>query len=78
MKIGVVGLGLIGGSFCRAIKAKTNYQCFGLDREPKTLKDALNVGAIDGILEEYCHGFAAVYPMDVSFDDFGAASIHFV
>ena len=52
MKIGVVGLGLIGGSFCRAIKTKTNYQCFGLDREHKTLKDALNVGAIDGILEE--------------------------
>ena len=51
MKIGVVGLGLIGGSFCRAIKAKTNHQCFGMDRDQKTLEDALQVGAIDGILE---------------------------
>lgn len=51
MKIGVVGLGLIGGSFCRAIKAKTNHQCLGMDRDSGTLQEALKVGAIDGILE---------------------------
>lgn len=58
MKIGVVGLGLIGGSFCRAIKAKTNHQCLGLDMDSHTLREALKVGAIDGILEadglRYC------------------------
>lgn len=51
MKIGVVGLGLIGGSFCRAIKAKTPHQCLGMDRDMEVVKEALQVGAIDGILE---------------------------
>ncbi len=51
MKIGVVGLGLIGGSFCRAIKAKTPHQCLGMDRDMEVVKEALQVGAIDEILE---------------------------
>lgn len=51
MKIGVVGLGLIGGSFCRAIKTKTPHQCLGMDRDMEVVKEALQVGAIDEILE---------------------------
>lgn len=51
MIIGVVGLGLIGGSFCRAVKAKTRHQCLGLDQDFNVLEEALKIGAIDGILE---------------------------
>ena len=32
MKIAVVGMGLIGGSFCRAIKAKTAHKVYGWNR----------------------------------------------
>ena len=50
MKIGVVGLGLIGGSFCKAIKAKTDYICMGMDKNPDVLSKAINEGVIDGEL----------------------------
>ena len=33
MKIAVVGLGLIGGSFCKAIKAYTSHTCLGVGRD---------------------------------------------
>lgn len=46
MKIIVVGLGLIGGSFCKAISAKTNHICCGIDRNPETIRAALKDGAI--------------------------------
>ena len=31
MKIGVVGLGLIGGSLLKAIKNNTDFICYGYD-----------------------------------------------
>jgi len=48
MKIAVVGLGLIGGSFCKAIKTKTQNECFGIDKNSETIKKALECNAIDG------------------------------
>jgi len=48
MHISVVGLGLIGGSFCRAIKAHTDHICFGLDVDKKAISLALNENVIDG------------------------------
>lgn len=51
MKIGVVGLGLIGGSFCRALKAYTNHQVLGATRNPATVAFAMSVDAIDGPVE---------------------------
>ncbi len=51
MKIGVVGMGLIGGSFCRAIKAYTEHCVMGVTRNPATVSFALSVGAIDGAVE---------------------------
>lgn len=49
MKIAVVGLGLIGGSFCKAIKAYTQHTCLGVGRDlnSKSVQMALQVDAID-------------------------------
>ncbi len=49
MKIAVVGLGLIGGSFCKAIKAYTNHICLGVGRDlnSKSVQMALHDDAID-------------------------------
>lgn len=52
MKIGVVGLGLIGGSIAKAIKQNTNYQVFGMDIQASVIHCAKLIGAIDGILDE--------------------------
>ncbi len=46
MNIAVVGLGLIGGSFCKAISAKTEHSCFGIDTDKKTIACALEDRAI--------------------------------
>ena len=51
MKIAVVGLGLIGGSFCRAIKKYTDYSCAGLDCNLEVIKAALNDNVIDEGME---------------------------
>ena len=51
MNIAVVGLGLIGGSLCKAIKHRTKHLCFGLDKSGETLHAALNQGAIDRVIE---------------------------
>ena len=49
MKIAVVGLGLIGGSFCKAIKEYTNHTCLGVGRDlnSKSVQMALHDDAID-------------------------------
>ncbi|MBR4945235.1 MAG: prephenate dehydrogenase [Peptococcaceae bacterium] len=49
MKIAVVGLGLIGGSFCKAIKAYTDHICLGVGRDlnSKSVQMALHDDAID-------------------------------
>ena len=47
MNIGIVGLGVIGGSFARAIKAKTAHTVWGFDINETSVKMALDCGAID-------------------------------
>lgn len=47
MNIAVIGLGLIGGSFCKAIKKNTFHHVFGIDNNKETIKKALECGAID-------------------------------
>lgn len=49
MKIAVVGLGLIGGSFCKAIKTYTQHTCLGVGRNSnsKAVQMALHADAID-------------------------------
>ena len=52
MKIAVVGMGLIGGSFCRAVKAKTAHKVYGWNRSRAVIREALAEEAIDGEVRE--------------------------
>lgn len=47
MNIAVVGLGLIGGSFCKALKKNTFHRILGIDTDKTTIEKALDCGAID-------------------------------
>ncbi|MDD3194073.1 MAG: prephenate dehydrogenase/arogenate dehydrogenase family protein [Oscillospiraceae bacterium] len=51
MQIGIVGLGLIGGSMAKAVKERTTHTVLGADQDRAVLTDALAQGAIDGVLE---------------------------
>lgn len=51
MKITVVGLGLIGGSLCKAIKKHTNHTVYGIDINKETLEMALSQNAIDAVTD---------------------------
>ena len=51
MTVGIVGLGLIGGSMARIMK-RSGYSLFGTDRNGETLGKALELGLIDGELTE--------------------------
>jgi len=52
MKIGVVGLGLIGGSIAKAIKSHTEHTVLGYNRTKSVMYAALEDGTIDGVLED--------------------------
>ena len=52
MNIGIVGLGLIGGSFARAIKEMTDHKVFAFDLDRSALLGASLVGAVDGELDD--------------------------
>ena len=56
MQIGIVGLGLIGGSFARAIKEHTPHSVFAFDIDRSALLGATLVGAIDGELTQKRQG----------------------
>ena len=47
MNIAVVGLGLIGGSFCKALKKNTFHHIMGIDSNRDAIAKALEYGAID-------------------------------
>ncbi|MGN1340357.1 MAG: prephenate dehydrogenase [Oscillospiraceae bacterium] len=68
MNIAVVGLGLIGGSFCKALKANTFHHIMGIDTDKETIRKALEAGAIDEEIDESRLGEAnltiiALYPV---------------
>jgi prephenate dehydrogenase len=69
MLIGVIGLGLIGGSMAKAINQNTDYSVYGYDIEDNITKKAILVGAIEGELTEKmipeCDMlFLGLYPQD--------------
>ena len=69
MKIGVIGLGLIGGSMAKAIKHYTNHTVFGMDTAERVVLKAKMVKVIDGeILPEQLGTcqliLVALYPHD--------------
>lgn len=69
MKIGIVGLGLIGGSLAKAIKSKTDHVVYGFDLDEVTQNSALSQTVIQGgFWEEKLESFALIivtlYPKD--------------
>lgn len=52
MNIGIVGLGLIGGSLAKSIKSRSDHSVLGFDIDSDTMDKALLCGAIDGELNK--------------------------
>ena len=52
MKIGIVGLGLIGGSIAKSIKQNTEHEVYGTDLQESVIFKAQLLEAIDGRLTE--------------------------
>jgi len=48
MRIGVIGLGLIGGSLAKALRARTSHEVFGYDLSAATVDAACASGAVTG------------------------------
>lgn len=66
MNIAIVGLGLIGGSFCKAIKKYTDHHLFGIDTDSETIQMALACGAIE----------REIQPEELGGMDFTIISLH--
>ncbi len=67
MTIGIVGLGLIGGSLAKAYKFNTEYTVLACDTNAVSYKRAVLVNAVDGELNDENIGecdviFIAIYP----------------
>lgn len=52
MNILVIGLGLIGGSICKALSDRTSHAIWGYDRDKNTLEQALDFGCISSAVSE--------------------------
>ncbi len=52
MNIGVVGLGLIGGSIAKSAKKNTEYKIFGYDINENVVNNAIEKGVLDGALDD--------------------------
>lgn len=52
MKILVVGLGLIGGSLCKAFKTYTKHFIMGCDNNPTVTRQAMELNSIDKVATE--------------------------
>lgn len=52
MKVGIIGLGLMGGSLAKAINYATEHTVWGTNRSPEAVQKALFVGAIEKELKE--------------------------
>ena len=70
MKIGIVGLGLIGGSYAKSLKLY-GYEIYGIDINQKTIDYALKHNIIDvgvvnpkDVLKELDVVFLCLYPED--------------
>ena len=52
MTVGIVGLGLIGGSFAKALKSFTDHTVYGCDRDAAVQDFAVYMNVIDGVLDK--------------------------
>jgi Prephenate dehydrogenase len=51
MTVGIIGLGLIGGSMAKSIKTRTAHTVYGIDSNHETMMLSRLCGAIDGTLD---------------------------
>lgn len=69
MTIAVIGLGLIGGSICKAVKKYSDYICMGLDRDESVMQAALQDNSIDSIINNNLNQadlvIICLYPDDI-------------
>lgn len=52
MRVAVIGLGLMGASLCKAIKAYTAYEVFGYDSDEETMRKADEKAIYDGRIDK--------------------------
>ncbi len=52
MRVGIVGLGLVGGSIALALKDRGAWRAFGVDRDSDTRKAAVASGAVDAVFAD--------------------------
>ncbi|OBR90339.1 MULTISPECIES: prephenate dehydrogenase [Clostridium] len=71
LKVAIVGMGLIGGSYAMALRPLNTEQVIGIDNDKNTLESALNMGIIDrgyerggSFLKEIDLIIIALYPKD--------------
>ena len=67
MTVGIVGLGLIGGSFAKAFSDNDEHKCLGFDTDNEVMKSAYEQKIIDGELTDTNIGqcdliLVALYP----------------
>ncbi len=66
MNILVTGLGLIGGSICKALHTYTEHRVYGCDTREEVLRTALEQRVIDGVVTDNCADMdmiiVALYP----------------
>ena len=67
--VGVIGLGLIGGSMARAVSGRTDAIVYGYDADPAVVNKAIGDGVLAGKLEDHYGDIelliVALYPADV-------------
>ena len=67
--VGIIGLGLIGGSMAKAIAAKTDHTVYGSDGSESVVEAAIADGVLAGRLEGHFADIdmliVALYPLDV-------------
>lgn len=67
--VGIIGLGLIGGSMAKAIAAKTDHKVYGSDASDSIVDAAIADGVLAGKLEGHLADIdmliVALYPLDV-------------
>ncbi len=68
--VGIIGLGLIGGSMAKAITKHTDAKVYASNRTQKTVDDAISDGSVAGRLEEHYGDIdmliVALFPHDVA------------
>lgn len=52
MNIGIVGLGLIGGSYARCLSKRTNHSVYGMTRNAAIISKAMEEGTIKGEIKQ--------------------------